>query len=130
MKGHTGPHDDGGVNWHDPHRGVTIKEIIPLSPGYAYSFYSFPLDHFGLVASPLIQALVNQAGDKRKRKSALGNLVKMAKVTAQIPKEKEVEYVGLLADKAGQLTLSFAVRTLYIGVDWAETKERIANEQL
>ena len=69
--------------------------------------HSFPIDHFGIAASHLIQEVVNQSSDKRKRKSAFNQLVGMAKATKQIPKGTEVQSIGLLTDKAGQLWLVF-----------------------
>lgn len=71
--------------------------------------YLFPLDHFGVVASPLIVDLVSMTGDKRKRKSALGSLVRMAKATKQIPKDAEVLSAGLSVDTAGQISLALQV---------------------
>ncbi len=67
--------------------------------------YLFALDHFGIVATPLISKLIRQDGDKRKRKTALNDLVKIARLTGQLPKEPKVQGAGLHVDTAGQLHL-------------------------
>lgn len=67
--------------------------------------YRFPLDHFGIVASPLIQQLVAQTGDKRKRKSAMRALHQMAKSTKQIGTYDRTIGAGLTVDVAGQIWL-------------------------
>ena len=70
-------------------------------------FHSFPLDHFGCVASPLLQGLLNQSSNKRTRKTHFNALVHMAKATKQVPKDQLVVAVGLVCDLGGQLTIEF-----------------------
>jgi hypothetical protein len=65
---------------------------------------SFPLDHFGVVASPLLQAVINQSGDKRKRKTAFNNIERMLKSFALIPKTSKLKSFGLVTDEAGQIS--------------------------
>lgn len=71
----------------------------------------FPLDYFGVVSSPLLQACINQSGDKRKRKVAFNNIERMLKSFALIPKEAKLVTFGLETDLAGQIgwTASFNV---------------------
>lgn len=69
--------------------------------------YNFPIDHFGLVISPVIARLLNQDSNKRLRKSALKSLVQIAKGSRQLPRDVTPQFVGLRVDCAGQLWLSF-----------------------
>lgn len=64
---------------------------------------TFPLDHFGIVAGPLFQALLNQSGDRRKRKTAFNALTRIAKNFGCVPKNASVKYIGLVVDSAGQI---------------------------
>jgi hypothetical protein len=65
---------------------------------------TFPLDHFGIVASPLLQAVINQSGDKRKRKTAFNNIERMLKSFALIPKTSKLKSFGLVTDEAGGIS--------------------------
>lgn len=77
-----------------------------------YQSFDFPIDHFGLVASPLIERLLNQSSNRRSRKSALRNLVNIAKISNQIPREWNILAVGLRADYGGSLWLHFSATRL------------------
>lgn len=64
---------------------------------------TFPLDHFGIVSAPLFAQLLNQSGDKRKRKTAFNSIRTMCKQFGMLPKDAEVETVSLEVDAAGQI---------------------------
>lgn len=74
----------------------------------AYHNFDFSIDHFGLVASPLVEQLLNQSSNRRSRKSALRNLVNIAKISKQIPREWNILAVGLRVDHGGSLWLHFS----------------------
>lgn len=71
------------------------------------NLHKFPLDHFGLVTSPIIEQLLRPVGDKRKRKTAMKALCATAKSFGQIENKSKITYVGLLTDAAGQIWLTF-----------------------
>jgi hypothetical protein len=63
----------------------------------------FPIDHFGLVSAQLFAQLLNQSGDKRKRKSAFNSIRTMVKNFNMLPKDAVVESISLEVDAAGQI---------------------------
>lgn len=83
-----------------------------------YQSFDFPIDHFGVVASPLIQQVIKQDSNRRARKSALHNLGQIAKSTKSIPRNGRVLSCGLRTNSGGELTLHFLV---------AAPKEALAN---
>lgn len=70
--------------------------------------HKLPIDSFGVVAAPLFAALLNQSGDRRKRRSAFNTIVAMCKGFGLIPKNAEVDSISLSTDKAGQITYTLA----------------------
>jgi len=67
----------------------------------------FPLDHFGVVGSPTIRALLDQSTSIGKRKAAFRTMVKIAKEYKQLPRGAEVYNIGLSVNASGGTGLEF-----------------------
>lgn len=71
---------------------------------------TLPIDHFGVVGAPLVADLLNQSSNRRKRKVAFNNLIRIARATKQIPKGYLINSAGLMTDTSGGLWLTFQVK--------------------
>ena len=74
--------------------------------------YHFPLDHFGVIVSPMMQQLMDQSSNKRQRRVAFNSLARMLKTMKQVQADQIILTIGYEVDSAGQLTI--AVETAYV----------------
>lgn len=90
---------------------LQLNEPVGSFPGQAELLvhsrhYLFALDYFGVLATPLLNTLMNKSGPKRARKVAFNSFVRVLKQTKQIDKDLNVHTVGLVVSPGGTLWIS------------------------
>lgn len=66
-----------------------------------------PVDYFGVAGNALVQDLLNMSSNKRKRRVAFNNLVRMAKAVRVLAGNSTVQDVGIFVDAGGSQWLVF-----------------------
>lgn len=73
-------------------------------------YFNFPIDHFGVVMSPQLIAMLKQDSNNRARKVAFNSIVKVAKASKQIPANSKVERIGVSCNAGGQMAITFLIQ--------------------
>lgn len=68
--------------------------------------WHFSLDHFGVIADPMLRTLMNPTTPKRERRVARNDMVRLLKSSKQIGKALYVHDVGMVVAQDGSLWIT------------------------
>lgn len=65
----------------------------------------FPLDHFGIAGDTILRDMWDQSTNKRNRKVAFNNMVRLMKASKSIARDSTVDGISLLTMPGGSISI-------------------------